>query len=280
MNSKKLFDLLTQRITLAEPTDEIRQLAFMVMEHALGLSANQILTGKEINFNSTVESQLNQVIERINRHEPIQYVLGKAEFFGRSFFVNSSVLIPRPETEELVSFVCSLNPSTVLDIGTGSGCIAISLKLEIPTVSVFATDISLDAIAIAKQNAEHLEAQVDFKIHDILQEGIPIQNLDVIVSNPPYITRKEIVAMKSNVLEYEPHLALFVEDDNQLLFYQAIAKKSKQALIAGGTLAVEINEHLGKEVAHVFASNGYVDISIRKDLNGKDRIVSARTTSL
>lgn len=278
MNSKKLFAELVARIELQEPPEEIKQLVFMVMEHSFKVSSIQILTGTEIDPTSRDKSQVNEIIKRLNRHEPIHYILGKADFFGRSFSVNPSVLIPRPETEELVSLVRSYNPKRALDIGTGSGCIATTLKLELPTAVVFAIDISLEALEVAQKNAVMLCADIEFKKLDILNEHIPFTELDLIVSNPPYVTKDEKENMKSNVVDHEPHLALFVENDDPLLFYKVIAEKSRQALSSGGRIALEINENLGKRVAEVFVLAGYSEVSIHKDINGKDRIVSARYT--
>ena len=275
MNSKKLFAELVARIELQESPEEIRQLVFMLMEHSFNVSSNQILSGTELDFTSANNSNVDEIIKRLNRHEPIHYILGKADFFGRSFSVNPSVLIPRPETEELVSLVRNYNPKKVLDIGTGSGCIAITLKLELPKAAVHAIDISAGALEVAKKNAVTLGADVEFKKLDILNEHIPFTKLDLIVSNPPYVTKGEKESMKSNVVDYEPHLALFVENDDPLLFYKVITEKSRQALISGGRIALEINENLGKRVAEVFALAGYNEISIHKDINGKDRIVSA-----
>lgn len=278
MNSKKLFDELVNRIDLPEYSEEIKQLVFMAMEHVFGLSSSKILAGIEINYTPGLKSRADAIVEQLNQHKPIQYILGNANFFGRSFFVNPSVLIPRQETEELISLVRGHKPLRILDIGTGSGCIAISLKLELPQAKVYATDISKEALTVAKQNAKMLLADVDFHHHDILHEDIPIKELSMVVSNPPYVTRKEIETMKPNVLNHEPHLALFVENNDPLVFYTAIAKKSRQALVPGGSVHVEINENLGKDVAGVFLLAGYKNISIHKDIHGKDRIVSAYNT--
>lgn len=279
MNSKTLFSDLVVRIDLHESPDELNQLVLMMMEHALNISANQILTGIEVDFTPEKKSKVDSMIQRLNQHEPLHYIVGKADFFGRSFFVNPSVLIPRPETEELVNLVCGLNPAKILDIGTGSGCIAVTLQLELPKATVFATDVSEDALVVAKKNAVTLSAHVEFSNHNILQNEIRIRELDSVVSNPPYITEHEKKTMRSNVLHYEPHLALFVPNENPLIFYKAIAEKSRPALKPGGSVVVEINEHLGKGVAEVFDLSGYSDISVLKDINGKDRIVSARYLS-
>lgn len=275
MNSKKLFADLVQRITLPESDDEIRQLVSMLIEHVLELSTSQVFSEVEIELTPELEIQIADCVKRLNNHEPIQYIIGKADFLGSTFLVSPSVLIPRPETEELAELIRQYPISTALDIGTGSGCLAISLKLDKPKADVYATDISDEALQVAIQNSERLGASIEFLKHDILTEVIPVTELDVIVSNPPYITLQEKDKMKPNVLDYEPHLALFVQHTDPLVFYRAIADKSRSALTPGGRVVVEINEHLGKAVADVFANAGYYNVSVVKDINGKDRIVSA-----
>jgi len=279
MNSKTLFSDLVERIVLDESPEEKKQLVLMAMQHTLSIAPNQILMGIDFDFKSEKKTEVDDIINRLNRHEPIQYIIGKADFYGRSFMVNPSALIPRPETEELVSLICKLKPERALDIGTGSGCIAITLKLEIPESEIFATDISDDAISVAIQNANHLGAKVGFIKHDILNEELSFRQLDLIVSNPPYIPFREKKTMSPNVLEFEPHLALFVSNEDPLIYYKAIADKSKQALAPCGRVVVEISEHYGKGVVDLFSVSGYSEVSIHKDINGKDRIVSARIFS-
>jgi release factor glutamine methyltransferase len=281
MNSKKLYSELVEKINVEESTDEIQQLAFRVLEHELGLSTTEILMEKEIDVGPETLNQLSTIADRLNRNEPIQYILGDTEFMGKTFLVSPAVLIPRPETEELVKHVPFPPAGTadteikILDIGTGSGCIAISLKSLIPQAEVFATDVSEEALEIARKNGARLEPQVQFLQHDILSQDIPVQNLDIIVSNPPYIAQREKVSMQQNVLDYEPDVALFVSDDDPLLFYKAIASKSKKVLKPGGKVIAEINEQLGTETATLFQSEGYEEVSIIKDVNNKDRIVTA-----
>jgi release factor glutamine methyltransferase len=283
MNSKKLFSDLVQKTTLTESVDEIQQLVFRVLEHELGLSTTEILMEKEVEISTETLTRINDIVERLNRNEPIQYIFGEAEFLGRKFLVNASVLIPRPETEELVKLVphpaapypTGPNEINIIDIGTGSGCIAITLKAFMPQANVYATDISEDALAIARQNVERLEPEVQLIKHDILQEDIPVTAVDIVVSNPPYIAHYEKQAMQQNVVAYEPHVALFVQDDDPLQFYKAIALRAKKVLKPGGKVLVEINERLGEDTAKVFEAEGYSDISIIKDISNKDRIVTA-----
>jgi release factor glutamine methyltransferase len=281
MNSKKLFVELALKIHLTESADEINQLVFLLMEHVFGLSSTEILTGREVLWDTGHQEKMFALIHRLNQHEPIHYILGEAWFYGRKFTVNPAVLIPRPETEELIETALTVLPNNreqaahILDIGTGSGCIPITLKLERHAVSVYATDISEEALRVARLNARNLRAHVEFLRHDILTETIPFTGLDLIVSNPPYITYAERWAMQANVLEHEPHTALFATGDDPLIFYKNIARKAKIALKPGGHVVVEINEKFGDETAAVFDAEKYADITLRKDIAGKDRIVTA-----
>jgi len=279
-NSKELFNDLVSRITLKEDKSEIQSIVYLLLEKKLRLTKTEILAGKEIPI--VEKAAFNTSITKINEHTPVQYILGEAEFFGRTFKVNSSVLIPRPETELLVNeIICTYltpvsNPIRILDIGTGSGCIAITLALEIPRAIVHATDISKEAIITAMHNAESISASVRFHEHDILNEEISSGSFDLIVSNPPYIAEKEKTEMKQNVLMYEPHIALFAPVNDSLAFYKAIASKSKTVLSPGGSVWVEINEHFGNEVADIFKEQDYHSIRIINDLDNKQRIVTAR----
>ncbi len=283
MNSKNLFTNLVLKITLPESVDEINQLAFMAMNHVFGLSPAEILIGRTVEWTPEIQDRMNTILHRMNHHEPIQYILGEAYFYGRKFLVNSNVLIPRPETEELI-YRCILESNAVgknvkiLDIGTGSGCIAITLKLEIPAAQVFATDISSGAIGVAQQNADQLAAPVTFFHHDILNNDLLLHDLDMIVSNPPYIAQREKSTLDQNVVNHEPHLALFVESDDPLVFYKAIAKKAQKALRPGGMVLVEINERFGEATAEVFLTHAYHPVLILQDIQGKDRIISATYT--
>ncbi len=280
-NSKALFQDLVGQIILNEDPDEVQSIVYQVIENVFGLNRTDILSERQVDF-AKVEGRLSEIVKRINQHEPIQYIFGEAYFFRRRFKVNPSVLIPRPETEELVNLIISemkkrsiqrKEKIRILDIGTGSGCIPISLALEIQHAQVFALDISEDALTVAKQNANHLQADVQFIFLDILNYDIPFPNLDVVVSNPPYIAISEMKLMGNNVIDYEPHLALFVKETDPLIFYKAITLKSKTVLKSGGLLAVEINERFGKEVVLEFEKNNFHNVEIIKDIAGKDRIV-------
>jgi release factor glutamine methyltransferase len=275
INSKTLFHQLQKKITLAEDQEEIKSILHLLFGKEFGLSRTEILAEKEIKTIDTIA--LEKQIDQINNHEPIQYILGEADFFVRKFKVNSSVLIPRPETELIVQLVKEekLNSPIILDLGTGSGCIAISLALEIPSATVHALDISEDALSIAKENAVRLNANVDFIQLDIVNQLPLFKNLDVIVSNPPYVMAKEKITMNKNVLDFEPHLALFVADNDPLKFYKIIAEKGKQLLKPSGIIFVEINYQFGKEVAELFRDHGFEFVEIIKDMEGKDRVIKA-----
>ncbi|MBT1709751.1 peptide chain release factor N(5)-glutamine methyltransferase [Fulvivirgaceae bacterium PWU5] len=281
MNSKTMLHDFVRRLTLRDDPDEIQGIAYQVFEHLFHLSRTEMLMGKEIIPTAAEEDRLAEIVTRLNRHEPIQYVLGEAYFFGRKFAVSSAVLIPRPETEELVQAILhhSLpgepDSLSILDIGTGSGCIATTLALELRPAKVYATDVSPAALQVATQNANTLQASVSFLPHNILTEPLPFTNLSAVVSNPPYITTREQAAMHANVLDYEPHLALFVPDDDPLLFYRAIAARAFPALVSKGLLAVEINEQYAAAVEEAFRAAGFSNMKTVRDIPGKDRIVMA-----
>lgn len=276
-NSKELFNDLLRRITLNEDKGEIQSIIYLILENKFGLSKTDVLSEKKI---KTVDpTLLDSIISRLNQDEPIQYILGSANFFGRSFDVNSSVLIPRPETELLVDEIKSFTkpikaPCRILDIGTGSGCIAISLALEIPNSLVTAIDISKDALICANENAVVLGASVNFIELDILNQEL-IDQFDLIVSNPPYISVEEKKSMKQNVLTYEPHLALFAPQNDPLIFYRTIAAKCRKNLTSHGSLWLEVNEHFGEEVRNLLETQGFQNVQILKDLDGKDRMIKA-----
>jgi release factor glutamine methyltransferase len=277
-NSKVLFRELISSITLHEEKDEIASIVYLFLESRFNISRTDIIGEKLIDLSEEDKNQIEDFLQRINNHEPIQYILGECEFFGRKFMVNSSVLIPRPETEELVREVLKFCESQttvmkILDIGTGSGCIPIILGLEMGG-EIFGSDISQQALDVATQNAERLGANVTFVHNDILKENITMTEIDIVVSNPPYIAEKEKSLMKENVLRYEPHQALFVSDEDTLLFYKSILTQSKNILKRGGLMAFEINEQFGKEISNLFTENGFSTVQIIKDIFGKERIVT------
>lgn len=244
----------------------------------IGISKIDVRINKNIPLSEFQKTYFFNSLQRLEKEEPIQYVRGKSDFYGYEFSVSPSVLIPRQETELLVDTIIKENKEPnlqIVDLGTGSGCIAICLAKHIANSNVFAVDISLDAIEIAKQNALEMNASVEFIQRDMCNETLyeNVPNCNIIVSNPPYICTKEEVQMENNVLNFEPHLALFVPNSDPLLFYKAIAKIGLQKLQKNGKIYCEINEAYGNETIELFKNYGYTNCRIIKDLNEKDRFV-------
>ncbi|QBQ41618.1 peptide chain release factor N(5)-glutamine methyltransferase [Sphingobacterium psychroaquaticum] len=261
--------------------DESRQLFLLAFSHITGMKSAQFGLMQQSTPNSAMTEQFLSILAELATGRPIQHILGKADFYGESFYVNAHTLIPRPETEELVDLIIRNHPDSglrVLDVGTGSGCIAISLAKHLSGARVSAIDISADAVAVARRNADHLEVDVQFVIADILEWDLILQadqQFDIIVSNPPYITPKEQAEMHPNVLRHEPHTALFVEEHNPLLFYNAIADLAKVHLAVGGVLYFEINQYLGPETVDLLQKKGFTSVELLQDINGADRMIRA-----
>jgi release factor glutamine methyltransferase len=258
------------------PKEEVDNFFFLLSEAHFNVKRIDLAMDTNMQVENTHD--ILEALSLLKQQKPIQYILGETEFFGLPFKVNNSVLIPRPETEELVAWVLNEVDTSkninILDIGTGSGCIAISLAKSLPNASVYALDVSEKAIAVAKQNAVLNTAEVEFIRADILSDtGDLTQKFDVIVSNPPYVRALEKNKMQPNVLEHEPHLALFVANNNPLLFYEAISKYAKKALRANGQLFFEINEYLGVETVNVLHNHNFNNIQLKQDIFGKDRMV-------
>lgn len=253
--------------------EEAKAILFYLFEQKWNLSKGDILTSKSFRWDG---NELIDEIKRINKHEPIQYITGKAWFCNRPFYVNRSVLIPRPETEMIVDYVCKQKRSdaTVLDVGTGSGCIAISIKLESPKSKMLAIDVSNDALTVARINAEKFGTEIEFLHCNFLTDKFLFDPLDFIVSNPPYIKKEERESMQSNVIDYEPAMALFVPDDEPLIFYRALAEQGKQLLKPLGKIVAEINPLLSGPTEKLFQGFGYTT-SLHKDLEGKERMIVA-----
>lgn len=254
---------------------EARAITDYVLDVCFGLSKADILCGAVEEMTAEKTAELNKIFGRLMEGEPVQYVLGRAEFCGRWFSVRPGVLIPRPETEELCAWItadskASASPK-VLDIGTGSGCIAITLQLDMPESKVTAWDISADALDVARENAKQLGANVNFVKLDALNAK-PEGEWDVIVSNPPYICEKEKKDMAVNVLEHEPHTALFVPDADPLLFYRAITRLAVQTLSKGGRLYFEINPIYADDTCHMMRAEGMSAVELRSDMYGKQRM--------
>jgi release factor glutamine methyltransferase len=254
---------------------EAENLVNWLLEHHLGMRRIDMMRFLEA---EDLPLKLWGDFDRLKAGEPIQYILGKAPFYGREFLVNSATLIPRNETEELVHLILKENKSEglkVLDIGTGTGCIPISLALEMNRPEMYGLDVSKDALTIAEKNAKMLHASVIFLACNILEENPEVNDLDILVSNPPYIPEKGKSEMHQNVLDFEPGLALFVPDNDPLLFYRVIAEKGQKLLKPDGKLYFEIHEDFGTEVEELIQSLGYSGIRVLKDLNDKDRMIVA-----
>ena len=250
-----------------------------LLDVRFGLSMADILCDKMKELSKEDQKALERMMQRLESGEPVQYISGVADFFGRSFHVAPGVLIPRPETAELCEYVlsCRKTEGKILDIGTGSGCIAITLALEIPEAKVTAWDISDDALLIAQENAKALGADIAFEKRDILNTSLSTsQTWDVIVSNPPYIKPKERNGMEKNVLDYEPHLALFAPEQNPIIFYQRIGDYAWQSLNLGGQLFFELNPLTADDVDSYLSNLGFSDIEIRQDQFGKQRFLKAK----
>ncbi len=285
INSKPLFELLKSASDRLDDSFSSREKKHMIRELLMSyssLTSQQIMLDRDLVVDRQIVEKIYKSIDEINGGEPFQYALGKTFFFEHEFKVDARALIPRPETEELVHSIVELNKShdlpkwNVLDVGTGTGCIALSLKLALPHISVTGIDISIDAIGLAKENAELLNADVTLSVKDVLSMNDNGDSYDLIVSNPPYIPEKEKSTMKSHVVDKEPELALFVENDNPLLFYTKIADLGLNMLKNSGYLAFEVHENLAEDVKNYLFLKGYKNISIRKDLQGKDRMVFAQ----
>ena len=231
-----------------------------------------------MNFSSEKLSEVNDILARLKSYEPLQYIIGETWFCGYRFKVTPAVLIPRPETAELIDWIVTDNKrdgAHILDIGTGSGCIPVSLALMMDSPVVSAWDISEEALSVASENARINKADVAFSRVDVLGTDIPNIKVDILVSNPPYITESEKKDMERNVLEWEPNLALFVPDDDPLRFYRRIAELGLDILNDGGLIYFEINRAYGSETIEMLASMGYKNIELRKDLSGNDRMIKA-----
>ena len=290
------YEELWHRLTHIYDAGEAKAIVRWVLDVRFDMSWTDILCGKVTELSAHDQTELEKIMQRLEKGEPVQYIIGVADLFGRQFHVAPGVLIPRPETEELCRWILASDKhgltrtvreiphqsdANILDIGTGSGCIAITLALELPDAQVTAWDISDDALRIASKNAKQLGADVVFVKQDVLNISLtshlsPLtSHYDLIVSNPPYICEKEKSAMECNVLEHEPHLALFVPDDDPLLFYRAIAQYAVVALKPQGSLFFEINPLYADDLNQMLRMMSYHDISIRQDQFGKPRFLKA-----
>lgn len=258
------------------PDGEIKAFSYLIINHLRGYSKGEMIINRDKLFNTDEQQRVYDITQKLARYEPIQYILGETIFYGLPFAVSTGVLIPRFETEELVDLIISENRNSaqlkIIDFGTGSGCIAVSLKKNLPDSQVWACDLSEKALGIASKNAKSNNCDVHFFQYDILGNVLfDSPGFDILVSNPPYVTLKEKAFMPDNVLNHEPYEALFVPDNDPLLFYRAILQKSKTLLKAGGRVYFEINEALGQEMLRLMESFGFESLVV-KDINGKVRI--------
>lgn len=279
---KQLIDKLQTALSGIYEGHELTAIIRTICCDMLGIGTATYYLKEAVTLTSEQESLLRGIIDRLQQGEPLQYIEGKAPFCGMEFAVNSSVLIPRPETAELVDWiVCehATQQPRILDLGTGSGCIAIALSKQLPQATIEACDISAEALTVAKENARMNEAPVSFFTHDMLDLGTPLpHSYDILVSNPPYIRQSEAADMSIQVTEWEPHTALFVPDNDALRFYRAIAELGQtEALRPGGHIYVEINQALGKETVALFEAYGYQDVELRKDIYGNERMIGVRS---
>ena len=282
MNLLQLEKYFQQRLRANYPDSEIENLFFWTLEEILGIQRIDFVLQKNNAVDCQNIDRIKKVIQRLRNEEPIQYIFGSTEFYGLLFNVSTDTLIPRPETEELVEWIIetvkqdeylsSLSELRILDIGTGTGCIAITLTKLIPSANTTAVDISKNALTVAESNSALNEVNVHFVISNVLELSSLENEFDIIVSNPPYVRNSEKIEIKNNVLKYEPDTALFVEDDDPLLFYRKIGKLSLESLNPNGYLFFEINQYLGKEMVDLLSDLGYQHIELRKDVFGNDRM--------
>jgi release factor glutamine methyltransferase len=276
----KLF--FTEALSEVYPKTEIDSFFFILMEEKLNLKRIDTVLKPNFLIPESKLTDLKNILVKLQKEEPIQYILGNTEFYGLPFFVDNNTLIPRSETEELVAWVLEEAANfqsnkriklSILDIGTGTGCIPISIAKNLPKAKISAIDISLEALIVAKQNAFLNKVEVDFMELDILKSKKIPQEFDIILSNPPYVRELEKIEIKNNVLKNEPHLALFVTNEDPLIFYDKIADFAKQQLSKNGLLFFEINQYLGKETSALLHKKGFKNIELRKDLFGNDRMI-------
>ncbi len=281
MKLKQLAESYQLELKPVYGTDEVNAIFRTVSQHVLGFNSHQFFLNKNTEVADENVLAFTSVLAKLKNNFPLQYILGFTEFYGQRFQVNQAVLIPRPETEELVKLILDTiankkNHLRILDIGTGSGCIAITLKKKLPNATVYATDISEEALAVARKNADLNSVSVHFLKHDILNDGaLNIKNFNLIVSNPPYIAENQKTDMHKNVLLYEPHSALFVSNENPLIFYKSVVDFAKNYLSKKGLLFFEINENSGAETMQIIKDNGFINSYLFKDIQRKNRMIKA-----
>ena len=280
MTIKHYRDYFIQELTPLYDVGEVESFFYLILEAKHQLHRVDLALQPDLAFSESELKIWSSILEQLKKEIPIQYILGVTHFYGLEFEVNSAVLIPRPETEELVDWIVQKSKiknqkSTIkiLDIGTGSGCIAIALAKNLPNAQVFALDVSEQALATAKTNAELNQVTIQFLHQSILETENLCQQFDVIVSNPPYVRELEKQEIKKNVLDNEPHLALFVEDNDALIFYRKIAQLAQKNLNPQGQLYFEINQYLGQEMLDLLREMGFKNSVLRQDIYGNDRMI-------
>lgn len=279
MKIKDFKNYLYQNLNFLYLKEEIQFFYFMLLNFYGNLSKTDILLYSEKDLDSSLEINILNAVNELKSEKPIQYILGETEFFSNRFFVDENVLIPRQETEELVDWIISETthnkPISILDIGCGSGCISISLAKALPNAKVTALDISEKAIIIAQKNAIENNVNIHFLKKNILEVDFMPEKYDIIVSNPPYVRELEKKEIRNNVLNYEPHLALFVSNEKPLIFYEKITQLAKLSLNKGGKLFFEINQYLGEETKNIIVKEGFKKVELKNDLLGNSRMIKA-----
>ncbi|MBB1192382.1 peptide chain release factor N(5)-glutamine methyltransferase [Flavobacterium sp. SOK18b] len=287
MKIKEYRTQFIQDLTALYGEDEAESFFYLILENQQQLKRIDLALQPDLVFSSEALQVWDQFLMQLKNEIPVQYALGVTSFYGLDFEVNTNVLIPRPETEELVDWILNNLQSTgnnqkvkILDIGTGSGCIAISLAKNLVNAQVFALDVSEEALKTAQKNAQKNQVSITFLHQNILETNDLLQQFDVIVSNPPYVRNLEKQEIKNNVLHYEPHLALFVEDSDALIFYRKIAELAQTSLSSNGFLYFEINQYLGKETVDLLENLNFKNIELRKDIYGNDRMIRCNYSKL
>ncbi|MDR1742272.1 MAG: peptide chain release factor N(5)-glutamine methyltransferase [Dysgonamonadaceae bacterium] len=276
-----LSEYILSELTGFYPPEDIRVFKKYILQKTAGTPVIDPSGCKISNLSDSTIREIADIIERLKNYEPLQYILGETEFYGLPFQVTRSVLIPRPETEELVEWILSENRKTnpsILDIGTGSGCIAVTLAKQIPGAKVTAWDLSKDALATASENARRNNVEVEFAERNVLLPADKTPTFDIIVSNPPYVAESEKAGMDRVVLDYEPHTALFVPDNDALIFYRSIADMAFRQLNPEGRLYFEINRAKGKEIVALLKDKGFENVVLKKDISRNDRMIRAEKT--
>lgn len=280
MNYSQIKKIFHQQLKEIYIENELDSLFFIALEYVTSISKIEYILQKEEEISEEKLIELKFILEELTKNKPIQYITKNAYFYGLNFYVNEKVLIPRQETNELVDWVLMSvthsKPIKILDIGTGSGCIAITLKKNLPLSEVFAIDISNEAIQVAQKNANDNEVEINFLQKNILEINDLKSNFDIIISNPPYVRELEKLEMAPNVLDNEPHLALFVPDNNPLLFYEKITEIALKNLTEDGMLFFEINQYLSEETKKMIENKGFKNVTLRKDLQENYRMILAK----